>query len=1231
MPNTAFVDLLTYINTLSGEPRCDLTDGQLMERFVSNREETAFALLVQRHGPLVLGVCQRVLGDTHAVEDAFQATFLVLARRAAAIRKRASVGSWLHRVAQRVSHRARSQQNAQRILERRASVMPQTNAIDEASWEELRAVLDEEIATLPEKYGTSLVLCHLQEKSYSAAAKELGCSKSTLARRVALARELLRQRLIRRGITLSAGAVATALCPKASAAPITALLTISTVKAAMCFTAGKAAAAGRISASARGLAEHALEETAGIRAKMAILTLLCTLVLGGAGWAVYGMLTASLPDAEPNAMTTPSDMAALPDDKTTEAENLFRSMEKKVQAAKSLKAVYEVELAHGGGKVIKLKVRQFLGEGNKLRLEWDEQDGGTGKNKLLVSNGRQTLLSELGAKEQGSPPTPGKLNSHFGGLLARGGGFFTAVLAEVVITKFNDTDDLGKLLQFRDFKWGDKVQLGMRDAQIIDCAFTFELQGEKHPGNVTLYIDVKTLLPLKRVTKLEANEVATEVFTEFEIDCQLDAKLFELPAPIVPQVQPDPSKSGVQALQGSIFAKDLYGDPLPPGALMRLGTERFHQGTLVRAVAFSPNGKLLASGGWDGDGLCLWDADTGRALLRLRSEYGGWGCLAFSPDGKTLCTGGGFNHELELIDVDTGKVLRKFRRLDAANSSHDSVVFSPDGNTLASGEYLIPNQNTTVEQTHRMTKVVLWDAATANVVRVHNGQRKPCFSQDGKTLVTSGLDRLFHVWDVKSGKELKSFSGPSGEVYYWATYSAGAKLAAAVGSDSIIRLWDLQEAKLTKEFEPKEKGMRAIQLSPDGKLLAAAQGRTIFLFETKSFAEIRRWNTSHTRRIDSLTFSPDAKVLVSTGFMDGAIGRWQTATGKEIAPEVGHNLPVAKLQYAANGRALFSLGHDWNAIEWDPQTGRERRKLFTPAPEQIAEGKSAEPVDASKDARLLVLSTWQTEKLRRLDGLSVWDTAANKELCTLNAKGPPVSPRLSPDNMMLASGSPEGIMIWQIPSGKLLRLIPGFKGNQLAFSPDSAVLAWAEPDQTIHLWDIAKGTETRRWESGIKRTQFLQFSEDGKLLAGADFDKVHVWEIDSGREVIRVGEVGTFAISSSGRVIASWASKSLDKGQTKTLAIGLWEVDCGQLIRWIDIPVVSSLAFAPMAGPWRSALVPRFCFGTSPAAARSQTRRLPCSPRRSLTPCGPTSPTTRPRPTPPCGLLPDARSKVYRF
>jgi RNA polymerase sigma factor (sigma-70 family) len=288
MPAETPGDLLHHLPRLwAAEAARDLTDGELLERFLARREETAFAVLVQRHGPMVLGVCRRVLADAHSAEDAFQAVFLVLARRAAAIRKRASLASWLHGVARRVAQRARAQTAAQHGRERRPREMPQADVIDELTWQELRAVLDEEVGALSEKHRAAVVLCDLEGKSYDQAARELGWPKSSLASRLAKAHGLLRARLVRRGVTLSAGALAVGLAEREARAAVPALLTISTVKGAMAAAAGKAALPGPLSERAVALAESAMKGTFGTKSKAFVALVALGLLAGGVGLAAH--------------------------------------------------------------------------------------------------------------------------------------------------------------------------------------------------------------------------------------------------------------------------------------------------------------------------------------------------------------------------------------------------------------------------------------------------------------------------------------------------------------------------------------------------------------------------------------------------------------------------------------------------------------------------------------------------------------------------------------------------------------------------------------------------------------------------------------------------------------------------------------------------------------------------------------------------------------------------------
>jgi RNA polymerase sigma factor (sigma-70 family) len=216
----------------------DATDGQLLERFLASRDEQAFEVLVRRHGPMVLGVCGRVLGNAEDAEDAFQATFLVLARRAASVRKRSALGSFLYGVARHMALHAKRAAARRRAKE--AKAMPRT----ESKTDDLREVLDQELERLPEKYRAPLVLCDLEGRTRKEASRQLGLPPGTVASRLARGRTLLARRLSRHGPVFSAGALTLLLSEVASAVP--APLVSSTVKAAVLGAAGVATPVGAL-------------------------------------------------------------------------------------------------------------------------------------------------------------------------------------------------------------------------------------------------------------------------------------------------------------------------------------------------------------------------------------------------------------------------------------------------------------------------------------------------------------------------------------------------------------------------------------------------------------------------------------------------------------------------------------------------------------------------------------------------------------------------------------------------------------------------------------------------------------------------------------------------------------------------------------------------------------------------------------------------------------------------
>ena len=263
-------------------------DGQCLDCFLATGDQAAFAALVQRHGPMVLSVCRRVLPNLPDAEDAFQATFLVLARKAASIRKRGSLSSWLYGVAYRIARKAQEADMRRRAREKQVPHIPQQSTLSDAAWRELRTILDQELDRLPEKYRAPLVLCYLEGKTNEEAARQLGWTKGTVSGRLACARERLRQRLTRRGLALSAGMLVGLFGAGTAPAAVPGTLQAATVEAAASFAAGSASLSGPAAALAQGVIQAMFIAKCKI---ISCVLVAIVLIAGGSGVlaGVFGM------------------------------------------------------------------------------------------------------------------------------------------------------------------------------------------------------------------------------------------------------------------------------------------------------------------------------------------------------------------------------------------------------------------------------------------------------------------------------------------------------------------------------------------------------------------------------------------------------------------------------------------------------------------------------------------------------------------------------------------------------------------------------------------------------------------------------------------------------------------------------------------------------------------------------------------------------------------------------
>jgi RNA polymerase sigma factor (sigma-70 family) len=327
-----------------------LTDADLLRRWVAGRDEGAFEALLWRHAAAVLGVCRRVLGDAHEAEDAAQATFLTLARKAAAIGRRQAVAAWLYSVAYRAALRAQSRRPRTVVQSPRDLGTVPARPDEDPAWRDLRPVLDEEIGRLPAKYRAPFVLCHVEGRTNEEAARELGCPVGTVLSRLARARQRLRARLTRRGVTLTAAALAAALAGESAAAAVPGVLVRGAVRAAVLAAAGKGLA-GVVSTEVVALTEGVVRAMLLTKVKVAGAVVLGLVLLGGGGGALTYRTAAGEPGGAPQVSGTEKARQRPAASDADKLKAMLAQKEKEVRALQDRLAELEV--------VLKDKTRQL--------------------------------------------------------------------------------------------------------------------------------------------------------------------------------------------------------------------------------------------------------------------------------------------------------------------------------------------------------------------------------------------------------------------------------------------------------------------------------------------------------------------------------------------------------------------------------------------------------------------------------------------------------------------------------------------------------------------------------------------------------------------------------------------------------------------------------------------------------------------------------------------------------
>lgn len=657
MPRQNLRSVVEQLRRTIRSPHGDWTDAQLLERYVTAQDELAFEILVWRHGATVLGVCERLLHDTHAAEDAFQATFLVFVRKAAAIGKRESVGSWIYKVAFRVALRAKSRAD-QHSVPADTTQVPGSAADDPTQtlpWQELRPVLDEEVNRLPEKYRTPFVLYHLEGKNCGAVAQEIGYSKGTVSMRLAKARDLLQKRLVRRGITLAAGGLALVSEPAASAS-VTNDLVNATLGVAREFTGQQAALAGTVPTTVASLAEGTLNAMLRTKLKLVAALLIAVLGLGGG----LGLTLHQFAVAMPLGLSSGESLTAASEPKAGDQVPPDKDGDLLAPRTKVFNLDHHGEPLPEGALARLGKLRIFpQGRVRALAFAADQKTVTT--YDLAPHRWNASLGQEIQAFPQNQWPDFGLLNYAVSpdckyAAIEGTEGLRLADLStgKELVLKARPTEEFVHFMAFSPDNRllatvGGSAKTEKSYVRLWQVATGQEVQSFEGGGPVAFSPDGKCLACGTLLSKENGGWVqGMRVLASFKSDRQ-SIRIWDL-------------SSGKKVRQFETLAVEGHVHTLlfaPDGRTLAYHTQddsAFHLWDVVTGkkrpfrphlpkdqktiagFAFSPDGKTIATGGWDGI-VRLWEVATGKERRALAGHIGYVNCLAFSPDGKKLASG----------------------------------------------------------------------------------------------------------------------------------------------------------------------------------------------------------------------------------------------------------------------------------------------------------------------------------------------------------------------------------------------------------------------------------------------------------------------------------------------------------------------------------------------------------------------------------------------------------------
>jgi RNA polymerase sigma factor (sigma-70 family) len=948
-------DLVRQLRRTALAQEGGLSDGQLLARFLDQRDQAALAVLIERHGSMIWGVCRRLLPSHHDAEDAFQAACLVLVRKAASIRPRELVGNWLYGVAYQTAKNARAMLAKRRAHEKQVSAMPQPEMRRRDAWHDVQGLLDQELSHLPDNYRVAIVLCDLEGRSRKETGRQLGVPEGTLAGRLRRGRALLARRLARHGIMLSTAALAASLAHGAATASLPASVLAAALRT-VAPSVSNGAASGAVSATVLGVADSV---TRAMLAKLllkttALVAVLALLALGYCG------LASQQPGDVPLAQL-PAQVDAAP---TRQPRSVDRHGDP--LPAGALARLGTVRFRHGygitGAALSADGKTVFTSDHHSVHV-WDAvtgkskaqffQDNYYHRGMALSPDGRTLAVVPGDLTVQLCDPNTGRprgaLPSHESGLgwlvfsadsslLATWGGHDKSVRVwDVATQRLLHTVNFGAHVGNLSFAPDGKViACGTEGGE---CQFWDLKQKRVIRTLKAAKVGVYSLYPLYSPAR---DRMAVWGYEDrsirlFDVDGVKEIRRFE-------SDDPTRKSNSPWGWASSIF------------------------------VRFSRDGKTLAVFR-DPGRIELLEVATGKRLRTLSCDPAHWPTfMDFSADGTRLASAGGNSwegdHTVRLWDLASG---RELLRLDGHGAPISSIAIAPDGKSIA----------TAAED----GLIHVWERTSGrhlHHLEAHRGELQVAFSNDGQRLASWGTwrgDRTLRVWDARSCQALRQIKLPTAKDY-WTGISGDGKAAVSrdlnVGAalfhnlatgkierrlavlgdswpilfsaadDYVVchdgSLWKCADNKPLVQFGRFGWPRPSVHFSADGRTLMAAvvaplpggfdfrgdpPADEIVIVDVVAARELRRFGrVAHKHpTVDAAALSPDGKMVISAG-SGGAEGRqvivlWETETGQERGGFVGHVGRTNAIAIGADGRFFVTGSGDTTGLIWDatrPQT-----------------------------------------------------------------------------------------------------------------------------------------------------------------------------------------------------------------------------------------------------------------------------------------------------------------------